>query len=126
MKKRRSDIAKLVSKSREVWRQSENYQSVKRMAKSAFKKSWFRCYKCGEDREVIKIDHIEPIGKQPDSMIDFGPWLDKLFCPVTNLQSLCADCHAAKTKEDNKKTRGIKFPTNKELNALAKIKRKVK
>lgn len=100
--KRRSDIAKLVTASREIWRQSENYQYVRRESRIA-KSGWWTCRSCKMVREVIKVDHIEPIGKQPKVMRDFGPWLEKLFCDVSNLQCLCADCHKAKTKEDNKK-----------------------
>ena len=100
--KRRSDIAKLVSKAREVWRQSENYQFIKRDSKSDIKKGWFICGLCGSTREVIKIDHVNPIGKQPRSMVDFGAWLEKLFCSVSNLSAICADCHRKKTKEERK------------------------
>jgi 5-methylcytosine-specific restriction endonuclease McrA len=102
LKKRRSDIAKLVSASRDIWRQSENYQYAKKMSKSAFKKGWFNCSKCLSDREVIKIDHIEPIGKQPIIFEEFGDWLAKLFCGVRNLKGLCKDCHDAKTKQERK------------------------
>ena len=100
MAKRRSDLAKLVSKSREVWRQSENYQFIKKESKSPEKKGWFICGLCGSTREVIKIDHVKPIGKQPDEMKEFGAWLEKLFCPVTNLMGVCADCHKKKTHEE--------------------------
>ena len=101
--KRRSDIAKLVSKSREVWRQSENYQTVKKTSKVPKQTGWFFCKKCGQIREVIKIDHIEAIGKQPTNMMEFGPWLEKLFCSSENLQGLCSDCHKSKTKDDNRR-----------------------
>lgn len=103
MKKRRSDIAKLVSKSREVWRQSENYQQVKRDAKSTEKKGWFVCGLCGGVREVIKVDHVRAIGRQPRTMEEFGPWLEKLFCPVTNLMAVDSDCHKKKSKEERAK-----------------------
>ena len=103
MAKRRSDIAKLVSKSREIWRQSEIYQSVKRNSKVPKQPGWFFCKKCQHPREVIKIDHIEAIGKQPTEMKKFGEWLERLFCSAENLQALCADCHKEKTKEDCRK-----------------------
>lgn len=103
MAKRRTDIAKLVSKSREVWRQSENYQFIKKEAKSTEKKGWFLCGLCGSTREVIKVDHIKAIGKQPREMAEFGAWLERLFCPVTNLMCVCADCHKKKSAEERKK-----------------------
>lgn len=101
MAKRRSDIAKLVSKSREVWRQSQVYQQVKKEHKS--RPGWFKCASCHKEREVIKIDHIKAIGKQPTNMLEFGPWLEKLFCSKENLQGLCNDCHKIKTKEDRRR-----------------------
>lgn len=60
------------------------------------------CKNCKEEREVIKIDHIKPIGRQPDTFGEFGVWLEKLFCPLVNLQGLDVDCHKKKTKEDRK------------------------
>lgn len=101
-KKRRSDIAKLVSKSREVWRQSENYQHIKKVQKIPHKPGWFDCAYCGGSVEVIKVDHVVPIGKQPDNFNEFGEWLTKLFCSTENLQGLCNACHKQKTKEENK------------------------
>jgi len=102
VKKRRSDIAKLVSKSREIWRQSQNYQSVKKVCKIVGKSGWFKCQTCHSEVEVIKIDHIKPIGEQPVVMHNFGEWLEKLFCEPLNLQGLCTRCHSIKTKEENK------------------------
>lgn len=103
--KRRSDIAKLVTRSREVWRMSVVCQEVKRQAKAGV--GWYKCKLCGQSREVIRIDHITPIGKQPDSMIEFGSWLEKLFCGPANLQPLCQDCHKEKSKNDKKALKEI-------------------
>lgn len=100
MAKRRSDIAKLVSKAREVHRQSEHYQAVKKSCKVPGKSGWFKCQTCHTEVEVIKIDHINPIGKQPDDLIEFGEWLRRLFCDSLNLQGLCNRCHSIKTKEE--------------------------
>lgn len=101
-KKRRSDIAKLVSAARNVWRQSENYQIVKKRCKDPNNTGWFICEKCKEKREVIKIDHVEPVGKQPDSLLEFGKWLGRLFCDLSNLNGLCSDCHKSKSKQERK------------------------
>lgn len=103
MKKRRSDIAKLVSHARNVWRQSENYQAVKKSCKVPGRSGWFKCALVGEIVEVIKIDHIKAIGRQPDTMEEFGQWLPKLFCHRTNLQGLCSSCHKIKTSEDRRR-----------------------
>ena len=102
-KKRRSDIAKLVSKSREVWRQSTSYQTTKKNCRVLGKSGWFKCQICSNEVEVIRIDHIKPIGKQPDKLEEFGEWLPKLFCEESNLQGLCNACHKQKSKEERKR-----------------------
>lgn len=103
--KRRSDIAKLVTRSREVWRMSEVCLLIKKQAKVG--PGWYKCKSCGQSREVIRIDHIKAIGKQPDTMLEFGPWLEKLFCGQENLQPLCQDCHREKSKDDKKRLKEI-------------------
>jgi len=102
-KKRRSDISKLVTASRDIWRMSTVYQGVKRKSKDPVRKGFYICELCKEPHEVIKIDHIVPIGKQPDYLSEFGGWLSKLFCGDKNLQAICQFCHADKSKEDRKK-----------------------
>jgi hypothetical protein len=98
--KRRSDIAKLVSHCREVWRQSEPYQKVKKLAKDPNRTGWFVCANCTQSREKIQVDHFEPIGKQPDSLVEFGPWLEKLF--HSPQWGICADCHKEKSTRERK------------------------
>ena len=105
MTKRRSDIAKLISDARNRWRQSQPYQEAKKKCKIVELTGWFRCANCANSVEVIRIDHIEPIGKQPFNYDGFGTWLNKLFCAVTNLQGLCNSCHRIKTKEERKNAR---------------------
>lgn len=107
MKKRRSDIQKLVTRAREIWRQSEYYQEVKRLHRDPARKGFYICAYCKGSREVIRIDHIDGIGKQPDSLLEFGAWLEKLFFNAQ--QGLCQDCHSEKTKEENKKIRKDRF-----------------
>lgn len=102
MKKRRSDIAKLVTAARDIWRHSQVYSDVKRESRDPNRTGFYICKKCKGSREVIKIDHIKPIGKQPDYWEEFGIWLGKLNCLPLNLQPLCADCHKEKTKKDAK------------------------
>lgn len=98
VKKRRSDISKLVSHCRLVWRQSVAYQQAKKECKHPTKPGWFICPECKQEREVIQVDHIEAIGKQPDNFLEFGVWINRLF----NLpqKGLCKDCHKEKTKRD--------------------------
>ncbi len=74
------------------------YQKVKKLAKAPDRSGWFVCAQCNEKREVIQVDHFTPIGKQPDTLLEFGPWLEKLF--NSPQWALCKDCHKAKCKEE--------------------------
>lgn len=102
MANKRSDISKLVSSARKVWRETETYKEVKKAAKIPGKTGWFLCRLCKREAEVIRIDHISPVGKQPLSLREFGAYYERLFCGKENLQPLCSLCHKAKTKEEGK------------------------
>ena len=58
------------------------------------------CEKCGKSLLLseVKVDHIDPVGLQPDLRAgEIGPYADKLFCGLENLQILCSECHFQKT-----------------------------
>ena len=48
----------------------------------------FKCRSCGA-RGRLEVDHIVPVRDAPDRAYD-----------MTNLQALCAACHARKTREE--------------------------
>lgn len=62
------------------------------------KKVLFTCAKCREafDRKDVHVDHIDPVG----SFQNWDDYIERLFCPASNLQILCAPCHKRKTKEE--------------------------
>ena len=109
IKKRRSDIRKLISAARDISRQSLVSTEVKRRCRITDKNDvhfgWYVCVKCQEHHEIIKDDHIVPIGKEPETFLEFGPWLEKLFCLISNRQGLCARCHKEKSKRENAERR---------------------
>lgn len=47
------------------------------------------------DKET-NVDHIVPIGE----LLNWSDYIDALFCPASNLQVLCKDCHDTKTKNE--------------------------
>lgn len=59
----------------------------------------YLCNICGKLTHRPEVDHIIPIGKQPKClpMIGWDDWLNRLFCPIENLQVLCEACHNLKT-----------------------------
>lgn len=103
MTKRRSDIRKLICASRQISRQSVAHCEVKKSQKVKDKTGWWYCKLCGRETEVLRIDHIVPIGKEPDELGEFGPWLIKLLCGTDNLQGLCSGCHKIKSNEERKR-----------------------
>lgn len=52
----------------------------------ALRRDGFACVECGESGD-LEVDHIQPVRKAPERSFD-----------LTNLQSLCAACHARKTR----------------------------
>lgn len=103
MAKRKSDIRKLICAARQISRQSIAHGDVKRAQKVPGKTGWWSCKSCGRETEVIRIDHVIPIGKEPDVLEEFGTWLPKLLCGTENLQGLCNACHKIKSKEERAK-----------------------
>jgi 5-methylcytosine-specific restriction endonuclease McrA len=61
--------------------------------------TYVTCAQCKElfRRNEIEVDHIVEIGPQKD----IGEWVKKLFCPISNLQCLCIECHKRKTAKKN-------------------------
>lgn len=64
-------------------------------------------YKCAECEKLYKstevqVDHIKPAGTLR-GYDDLPSFVSTLFCEKDNLQVLCKECHAEKTKEERKK-----------------------
>jgi 5-methylcytosine-specific restriction endonuclease McrA len=68
-------------------------------------KTWCRCAGCGlpEAKSYMDVDHIKPkIGVTDvfDEM-SFDLYIDRVWCPESNLQVLCQLCHTKKTTAEN-------------------------
>lgn len=77
---------------------------VKRRCKDPNRPGWFICEnkECGESREVIKIDHIDPCVDPVKGNTSWGEYIERRFVfGVVGLQGLCKDCHDAKSKLEN-------------------------
>lgn len=46
----------------------------------------------------LRVDHILPVGK----FVDWNRYVERLFCPVENLQALCVSCHQEKPNKERK------------------------
>lgn len=72
-------------------------QKTKRLAQH------YRCASCrGEFTATnIEVDHIEPIVDPKIGFVDWNSFIERLYCPASNLQALCKSCHKIKTKKEN-------------------------
>jgi 5-methylcytosine-specific restriction endonuclease McrA len=62
----------------------------------------YECASCHNEfvQTSVQVDHILPA---VDPLIGFVSWdefINRLFCPASNLQILCKDCHQVKTKAE--------------------------
>lgn len=74
-----------------------------------FANVFYKCAICAESfqQKSIQLDHIVPVGPTPGSKLappDLGwdMFIARLFCPSSNLRTVCKPCHAARTKEQTK------------------------
>jgi 5-methylcytosine-specific restriction endonuclease McrA len=65
------------------------------------RKSEYQCAKCYKwwSAKEVTVDHVIPCGSLK-SYDDLPAFVERLFCPIGNLQVLCMECHKEKTKAD--------------------------
>ena len=64
---------------------------------------WFVCEKCGEHREKLEIDHINPCIKPSEGFVSWDEYIKRRFVfDAKDLQGLCHECHKSKSKAENK------------------------
>lgn len=98
---------RIIAALRRVWLYSEIRRDCINSAKVS--KGRYKCNTCQKafSRKEIQCDHIIEVGK----FLDWNTFIEKLFCPIENLQVLCKNCHLIKTNK---------------AKAIAKLKLKVK
>lgn len=50
----------------------------------------------------VKVDHVIPVVDPKVGFVDWNTFIDRLFCPVENLQVISKEEHDAKTKKERK------------------------
>ena len=99
-----------------VWRDNPTLQDVfkrDRIERPYIKKDgsvsskprvFFRCALCANEykRLEVQVDHKEPVGPTPGSKLappglTWDAFIDRMFCPLENLQLVCKTCHSKKT-----------------------------
>lgn len=91
------DKERIRKATRQVWGWS--YPRKLCVARATDKKGFVYCENpdCESEGKAVPriyVDHINPVGT-----VDSG-FLERLFCPSTQLQALCSACHAPKTKAE--------------------------
>lgn len=73
----------------------------------------YQCAHCDDwfGTKEVHIDHILPCGSLK-GYDDLAGFVERMYCEVDNLQVLCKQCHAVKTRRDNKRTRRIRNEAN--------------
>lgn len=69
----------------------------------------YKCAACKKHfvAKEIQVDHIEPVVNPLTGFIDWNTFVARMFCPITNLQVLCKECH--KVKSDKEKKERLKW-----------------
>ena len=66
--------------------------SIKYFKRVALRRDNYTCQKCGfSDKEIMQVDHIKPRALFPE-----------LFKELSNLMTLCPNCHARKSNVDKR------------------------
>ena len=99
---------------RGVLRQGFMFYPAKAEAKrrAAVREGRYTKYRCADceglfGTKEVHVDHIVPCGTLTDYSHLAG-FVERLYCEPEDLQILCKECHATKTKVDNKQTRSKK------------------
>lgn len=56
-------------------------------------------------KDQMKVDHILPVVDPKTGWVDWNTFIDRLFCPVENLQVISKEEHEKKTKAEQKQRR---------------------
>lgn len=91
------DRKKLRSAIRQVWSWSYPRRLCVKRA-TDHETGFATCEQCGKTVAKIYPDHIKPVGELSDG------YIERMFCPSSELQALCSKCHARKTREERKGT----------------------
>lgn len=70
----------------------------------------YQCAKCKNifPPKEVQIDHKEPVIEVGVGFVDWNTYIERLFSPLSNYQTLCKACHTKKSNKENKKRRDIK------------------
>lgn len=72
--------------------------------RTALKRDNYTCQKCGLKEEgLVEVDHVIPCRVAPE-----------LYCEISNLMTLCPNCHKRKTLNERRKNYNCSIPVSTE------------
>lgn len=83
----------IIASLRKIWLFSPERREAKKKAKRG--KSYL-CACCKDTYLKVSVDHIDPVG----TFVSWDAFINRLFCPIENLQVLCKECHDAKSQSE--------------------------
>lgn len=93
-----TDRKKLHSANRMVWHWS--YPKRLCLARATDKNGWLKCEECKKKVPKLFVDHKNAVGE-----VGAAGYIERLFCPSSELQAICKKCHQAKTNEEKRLAR---------------------
>jgi 5-methylcytosine-specific restriction endonuclease McrA len=62
----------------------------------------YKCAKCKEEfpASLVQVDHKNPVVDPKTGFVSWDVYIKRMFCEKKNLQVLCKECHAIKTKKE--------------------------
>ncbi len=63
----------------------------------------YRCAGCKEEfpAKGVQVNHVDPVIGD-SGFIDWDTYIERMFCPVENLNVLCRTCHDVKSAQERK------------------------
>lgn len=63
----------------------------------------YRCAECLQEfpAKEVQVNHIDPVIGD-SGFIDWDTYIERMFCPVENLNVLCRTCHDVKSAQERK------------------------
>jgi len=67
--------------------------------------SHYECASCGKffPATEVDVDHIDPVVSLSEGFVNWDTYINRLYCPASNLQILCKTCHKKKTTSERGK-----------------------
>lgn len=80
------------------------YKETKTNEKTGRLAKHFECNTCKQlfPSKDVQVDHIQPI-VGPEGFVSWDVFINRLYCPIDNLQVLCKPCHDEKTQREKPK-----------------------